>query len=164
MTCSHNQITQITRDYGFCGSVAASADFENRAAHGGITYTVECDRCGARQSRNQNQNHIERGPWSETREQRRKAADRKAQYLTLLRHHYPTAPSPVTVTSETRGLSVTVTCDSDGMLSFAPLTGHEDAIAQALPQSWLDQACAVRAHHQLVECTEGIVADLREAV
>ena len=61
--CTHAHTT-AGRHYGFSGSVARYPyTDENRAAHGGITYTETCDRCRATRSVNQNGGHSEYSPW-----------------------------------------------------------------------------------------------------
>jgi len=60
--CRHRHTRQVGADRCYSGSVAAAGD-ENRAAHGGITCTVECTDCGARRDENHNQGHAEVSPW-----------------------------------------------------------------------------------------------------
>lgn len=83
MRCPHLH-TRDGNEYGYTGSVAVSPyTEENRAAHGGITYTQTCLACGAERSVNQNQWHVEYSPWgpdAATREQReRERLDRQMQ-------------------------------------------------------------------------------------
>jgi hypothetical protein len=51
-------------DYGYSGPV--SVHDQNRAAHGGITYTERC-RCGGKREVNANGRHVEYGPWGVAR-------------------------------------------------------------------------------------------------
>lgn len=60
MNCQHTR-TESGRDYGFRGAIPDAE--ENPAAHGCITYTETCLSCGARRGINQNQCHVEIGPW-----------------------------------------------------------------------------------------------------
>lgn len=61
--CKHTTTREVpgsTRCY--TGSVAEAGQ-ENRAAHGGIQYTQECEGCGARRYVLVNGSHHECGPW-----------------------------------------------------------------------------------------------------
>jgi len=63
--CKHSEYSQIGRDYGFTQPVYREPyTCENRAAHGGIKYTVRCERCGATRDQLVNGRHVEVGPWS----------------------------------------------------------------------------------------------------
>ena len=61
--CKHTNTTEGTV-YGYRHGVSVSPyTTANRAAHGGVTFTETCDACGASRQVNQNQRHIEVGPW-----------------------------------------------------------------------------------------------------
>lgn len=60
--CSGHAAKDSTEPTCYVGPVGRG-DFENRAAHGGITYREVC-RCGAERPVNRNQHHIERGCWA----------------------------------------------------------------------------------------------------
>ena len=82
-------IRKISRDYGYTGSVYRPANYEigerwsadytgeNRAAHGGITYTQEESNEGRQRKVNVNGNHIEVGPWGPTSARREAHAKRE---------------------------------------------------------------------------------------
>lgn len=74
--CTHEHTTAGV-DRGFAGPVV-TGDRENRAAHGCVTYTETCDRCGAQRQTNQNQCHLERGSWGPSRAER-EAEERRRQ-------------------------------------------------------------------------------------
>lgn len=61
MTCKHRSTTERSIRC-FAGSVAEPHK-QVLSAHGNITVTVQCLRCGATQRRNINGRHVERGPW-----------------------------------------------------------------------------------------------------
>lgn len=61
--CDHSEIRASEQFHGFSVPVATYEDHANRAAHGGITYTQTCCKCGAERPVNQNQHHYEYGPW-----------------------------------------------------------------------------------------------------
>lgn len=63
--CRHHHTHQVGPDRCFYGSVAEEPfTHENPAAHGNVSWTEECDRCGARHSINSNQGSLEFSPWS----------------------------------------------------------------------------------------------------
>jgi len=63
--CKHTKRHQVGPERCFNGSVAVRPYTEqNPAAHGHVTFVMECDRCGARRKVNENQGFIEVGPWS----------------------------------------------------------------------------------------------------
>lgn len=79
-TCKHERTHQHGDDRAFVFPVAVSPyTEENRAAHGGISWTEECDKCGSRRAVNQNQHHIEVGPWGLPRIEREAAEAREAE-------------------------------------------------------------------------------------
>jgi len=62
--CTHRHTRQVGPDRCFQGSVAEEPlTHENPAAHGNITWTEQCDRCGSRRAINSNQRFVEYGPW-----------------------------------------------------------------------------------------------------
>lgn len=64
MTCKHER-TRATEPYGYQASVAVwGRTDENRAAHGGVTYTELCMDCGCARHVNANGSHHEYSPWS----------------------------------------------------------------------------------------------------
>lgn len=66
MDCDHaDSVVRAKRAY----AIPVSHD-ENQAAHGCVTYEVECVECGARRSENINGRHAEFGPWGSMREER----------------------------------------------------------------------------------------------
>lgn len=78
-TCKHEHTHQYGDDRTFVFPVAVHPyTDENRAAHGGISWTEECNACGARRAVNQNQAHIEVGPWGLPRIER-EAAEEQAK-------------------------------------------------------------------------------------
>lgn len=68
MNCKHLFNNQIGQNHPFTGPV--STTHENPAAHGGVSYTVECVDCGAQRQVNQNRQAYEYGPWSLSRAER----------------------------------------------------------------------------------------------
>ena len=82
--CKHDNVTASDEIRGFSGPVYREPyTHENRAAHGGITYTQVCDDCGSERSVLQNQRFLEFGPWGPdlaTRERReRERLEREQQ-------------------------------------------------------------------------------------
>lgn len=70
-TCKHKNTTEGTV-YCFSHSVAVHPHTdENRAAHGGVTYTETCDDCGAQRQVNSNCGFEEYSPWSARSNQER---------------------------------------------------------------------------------------------
>jgi hypothetical protein len=63
--CQHTKTREVPgSERCYSGSVAAEPyTHENRAAHGGISYTQECATCGARRAVNVNGSHCEVSPW-----------------------------------------------------------------------------------------------------
>jgi len=62
--CRHAKHYQVGPDRCFNGSVAHEPlTHENPAAHGNISWTEQCDRCGARRTVNGNQGFTEYSPW-----------------------------------------------------------------------------------------------------
>lgn len=70
--CDGHRAVREGEAHGYQGSV--SPYNENRAAHGGVTYSEYC-ACGARRSVNSNNWHREEGPWRVDEE----AAQRRAE-------------------------------------------------------------------------------------
>jgi len=63
--CRHHHTHQVGPDRCFYGSVAEEPfTHENPAAHGNVSWTEECDRCGARRAVNSNQHFVEVSPWT----------------------------------------------------------------------------------------------------
>ncbi len=139
-TCTHEHTHQIGDDHCYTGSVAVEPyTDENRAAHGGITYDIECNACGARRSVNRNQSHVEVSPWRPSREVRRQQAAR-------LRASVPAAPAAVIMTCSD-GRKVRASVDREGMIALegsAYSTADERAIIAALPPSWIEAAKITR--------------------
>lgn len=78
--CKYEHTHQYGADRAFFSSVARHPyTEENRAAHGCISWTEECDECGARRAVNENQNHIEVSPWGLPRIERDAAEKREAE-------------------------------------------------------------------------------------
>lgn len=69
MNCEHLPVVIDVRRFTVSVAVHPHTD-ENPSAHGGITKTQECVRCGARRDVNVNQNHIEHGVWGPARDER----------------------------------------------------------------------------------------------
>lgn len=113
MKCNHEE-TIIIRERCFTGSVG-SFENENRRAHGGVTFDVECKNCGAQRSENINGLHEELGTWSESRAERIAAIDKE---LREIRANEPSIPASITLLrGEERAI---VECDTDGMLVGVP--------------------------------------------
>lgn len=111
-TCAHEQKTDL-RTRCFAGALG-----DNRAAHGGITVTVECNACGARRDENRNGKHVEVGPWGPSRAARQLEADTaKRAVQDLLK----TRPDPVTLKND--NATVRVAVNHDGMISFDLVEG-----------------------------------------
>ena len=86
--CTHETTLEIhercfTGPVGFDSGPLATAGGQNRAAHGGVTSTTECRRCGARRLENHNGHHVELGQWWDDRRQKAEAAaaDRHAAQI-----------------------------------------------------------------------------------
>ena len=66
--CNHEHVEE-TDMRGYTGGVAVHPyTFENRAAHGAVTYTERCKDCAAHRKVNSNARHEEHGPWRLTGE------------------------------------------------------------------------------------------------
>jgi len=61
MTCKHTTSTAGTH-YGYVGPVSLP-QYQNPAAHGGVTYTETCNDCGATRRVNSTGRHREVGRW-----------------------------------------------------------------------------------------------------
>jgi len=62
--CTHRKTHQVGPDRCFNGSVAEEPyTHENQAAHGNVSWTEECNACGARRAINGNQHFIEYSRW-----------------------------------------------------------------------------------------------------
>ncbi len=80
MKCKHARKNQIGPDYGFAHAVAVHPyTAENPAAHGGVTFTEQCETCGAQRAVNQNQRHIEVGPFGPSCGERAEAVQRELE-------------------------------------------------------------------------------------
>jgi len=65
--CHHDRTTSGDH-FGYTGSVAVHPHtHQNRAAHGGVTYTERCLDCRAVRPVNTNGGHVEVGPWRRPR-------------------------------------------------------------------------------------------------
>lgn len=88
--CKHTPV-RIGNDRAFTGSVAVQPyTEENPCAHGNITFTEECTRCGAQRSVNVNGRHREYGPYGPTRArrddlERREAARKRNEQESMAR-------------------------------------------------------------------------------
>lgn len=61
--CKHEHTREVSM-HGYSGSVAVYPyTFENRAAHGAVTFTYRCEDCGAERRENSNGRHSEVSPW-----------------------------------------------------------------------------------------------------
>lgn len=75
MKCEHKS-SRVIAEGGFSGSVAVHPyTDENRAAHGNICVTHECNSCGAHRHVNVNQWHEEFSPWGPDRRTRERDAE-----------------------------------------------------------------------------------------
>lgn len=150
VSCPHASVrTVATRGYG--GSVASSADEENRAAHGNICDEQECRSCGARRKVNINGRHVEHGPWGPSLEERRET-------LRIARARVPASPPAIEVV-HSDGRRVGVSVDHEGMIVIVPGVGRadEDRILRALPPAWLAAATATRRGVLAVSAAESEV-------
>lgn len=120
MTCQHSE-TRVVREYCFAGPICGAE--VHRAAHGGVTFEIECRACGARREENRNQGFREIGPWGLSRADRVAVAHREVQRLLCLT---PPVPPPLTL-HHSDGRRAVVECDCDGMLSGLP-DGADGAI------------------------------------
>lgn len=155
--CKHTRTT-AGQTLGYSWSVAVPPyTAENRAAHGGITFTEECDDCGARRKVNQNQRHVEVSPWGESRAvraQRAEIAREKANDQMAEAERAIAAVEPLIVTHES-GRTATVSIDAEGMLVVEGAEWSE--VKTALSRSaWLDQAKVAR--QAVVEARRAIEA------
>lgn len=75
--CNHTSTFEVSVQ-AYTGSVARSAEWENRAAHGAICVTIECAHCGMQRKENRNVG-VEVGPWrlNPKQEQEKKNIDRQ---------------------------------------------------------------------------------------
>lgn len=137
--CKHTKTTS-GRDYGFTGPVAVEPyTYENRAAHGGITYTVTCSDCGAEKQVNSNGNHIEESPWGPSRASREAQAKREWDAKVSAQHK----KFPILAATNTAVRHVTLAGDiqieRDGRIIYARKSEVEAAakqedIGDGLPQ------------------------------
>lgn len=104
MKCCHER-TKDLRTVGFTGPVSTD---ENRAAHGGVTVTVECCDCGARRLENHNQRWVEFGAWGPSRAERE-------EHVRQLRRALPPLPPAVTLTRRD-GATASLTPTEEGYL------------------------------------------------
>ena len=133
MKCTHASYRQVGPDCPFSGSVAVEP-YECRGAHGCITYTEECSRCGARRSVNQNQRYVEVAPWGPSRDAREQAARKARAYATVLVSAVPTIR---------RTDGVTLQMDAEGYIVTA-LGNDVVALWRSAPPAWRRQAIAAR--------------------
>ncbi len=135
--CNHAESKTI-RTRCFAGPVSRD---ENRAAHGNVTNTDECVRCGARREQNINGHHVETGPWGPS------LAERQAAHRAAVRA-IPAAPTPLTLRSGER--AVTASVDAEGYIVLEPSwdaglsRDDERGVLAALPRSWVSAAQARR--------------------
>jgi hypothetical protein len=62
-TCKHKHTREVSM-HGYSGSVAVQPyTYEDRRAHGGVTFTSRCEDCGAERKENSNGRYQEFSPW-----------------------------------------------------------------------------------------------------
>ena len=131
--CSHEK-TRERYTVGFCGAVSVWPQTDsNPAAHGNITVSVECVRCGARRSENINGHHIEVSPWRGSRAEREATIRAAREALAKMRR-----PDRITLTRGRETAHVWV--DAAGDL----VSDADDSVMQALPEDFLLAAQAYR--------------------
>lgn len=146
--CSHAR-TKSGSINGYTGSVAVHPyTDENRAAHGGITYTVECLDCGARRRENTNGLAIEVSPWRGSRAGRREDVARLRRELDAARN----ACDPAVV-RRSDGREVSVVVEEDGMATVQGVhdTGEIPQIIASLSSEWHAAAVRVRTAYLAVQ-------------
>lgn len=139
--CAHLHSTVIG-ERGYNGSVATHADHENRAAHGWLTFRVQCSACGARRSENHNGAHVEYGPWGAPRAARKARADIAAREAAAL-----LAAVPPLRLSLPGGRAVDVSLDRDGLIDVGTDEQLQREVTAALlaEGEWIELAQRARA-------------------
>lgn len=149
--CNHETTREIST-VCFAGPIAGAE--ENRAAHGNITVTDECNICGALRSTNINGRHAETGPWGPSLASRKLQEERsnRRRNEELARVRELIAQVPCRRITNSTGRVVTARLDpDDGMIVLDDYLPSEDPrpILAAVGSAWLEQARAVRTAYLL---------------